>query len=563
MRSKQKVSINVEQISSLLPSSQSVLPVETNFVGESLLDKQEMVHQHKILSAGSKVLRQWKRKKFAKVIYALALAGCVLLAPLSPTLLVSAATAVSVVDSSVTGKVVNLPIAGTNVNWVITANQENSHVMLVSLENVCKISAVGCTLASGSTSVNYAVWNGDAAGLNCASGVGYCNQIVTFPKTYNYLQQMTNVYANLPATIGGIAKNSVILNKSWDMDGFSTTNPGIAAVRSAGNANVVSRVNLPSAYEWQEGLDDGARAPTISFNFDEPLDNSVGDLWCRADYGTAGTDVNGGANRDCVGSSHSVSDYWWLRSTHSADTGSVWHFSGVSPNSLSSKRAIETQGLFPAIWLSGAVCIGGSGGTRNYPYSLAECPLAIITTTGSTAAGITLSGIAKASGNNQAITVWADACNSAGQCVRKTYSGFTSASSATAQNWTLTWTAGELPAGTYSGVIWAGLTVVTVGSDNVFAQSGTINFTISPKVRTMRMTVIKSKAFSLNVGPVGDFDIALGTNNGVTAGSSSNNLVLSSTSGLASNTTATFGNSKFEITVIDPPQPTITNVSLE
>jgi hypothetical protein len=173
---------------------------------------------------------------------------------------------------------------------------------------------------------------------------------------------------------------------------------------------------------------------------------------------------------------------------------------------------------------------------------------------------MTLSGTAKASGNGQSMTVWADACNSAGQCVRKTYGGFTSATSGTAQNWTLSWAASELPAGAYNGTVWVGL---SAGSNNLTAQSGVVNFTISSKVRTMRMTVIKSKAFSLNIGPVGDFDIALGTNNGVTAANSSNNLVLSSAGGLASNTTATFGNSKFEITVVEQPQITVSNVSFE
>jgi hypothetical protein len=159
------------------------------------------------------------------------------------------------------------------------------------------------------------------------------------------------------------------------------------------------------------------------------------------------------------------------------------------------------------------------------------------------------------------MTVWADACNSVGQCVKKTYSGFNTASSGTAQNWTLTWTASELLAGTYNGTVWAGLTTGSGG--NAVAQSGTVNFTISPKVQIIEMTVIKNRAFSLSAGPVAGFDVALGTNNGVTAGSSGGKLVLSSASGLAGSTTATFGNTKFEITVIEPPQITVSNVSFE
>jgi hypothetical protein len=156
--------------------------------------------------------------------------------------------------------------------------------------------------------------------------------------------------------------------------------------------------------------------------------------------------------------------------------------------------------------------------------------------------------------------VWADACNSAGQCVRKSTSSFAAATSASAQNWTLTWAASELPAGTYNGTVWVGL---SAESDNLVAQSGAVNFTIGPKTQTIEMTVIKNQAFSLDVGPVVDFDVALGTNNGVMAGNVGGKLVLSSVTGLASNIAATFGNTKFEITVIDPPQITVSNVSFE
>jgi hypothetical protein len=197
-----------------------------------------------------------------------------------------------------------------------------------------------------------------------------------------------------------------------------------------------------------------------------------------------------------------------------------------------------------------------------------ECPATklIITSTTGSDAGITLSGTAKAIANGQNMTVWADACNTAGQCVRKTKDNFNVASSGTAQSWELTWTKSELPAGDYKGTIWVGL---TAGTDNLSAQSGEVGlFTISSVVKTFEATVIRDKAFSLSVGAISSYDLGTislsAVNNGVTASEVGGKLVLSSTSGLANTTTtATFGNTQFVITAIDQPKLAISNVSFE
>jgi hypothetical protein len=296
------------------------------------------------------------------------------------------------------------------------------------------------------------------------------------------------------------------------------------------------------------------------------LINSVGDLWCRAQYGVSGTDTNGGADNNCIGQIIYADFYYpWLRSARN-DNRYVWNIFGDSSSDMAFTYS-DTNVAFailPAFWLSSSICTGSGGGTKSSPYSLEACPtpakLTITTTAGSTGAGITLSGTAKAGDNGQSMMVWADVCNTAEQCVRKTYSGFANATSNTAQNWTLTWTAAQLPAGTYNGMVWVGL---TAGSNNLFAQSGAVNFAISSVVKTFEATVIKNKAFSLSAGPVASFDITLGTNSGVTAGSSGGKLVLSSATGLTSNTTATFGNTRFEITVVELPQITVSNVSFE
>jgi hypothetical protein len=496
----------------------------------------------------------------------MALAGCALLAPVSPTLLGAAVSAVSVTDSSVKGRVVNLPIATTPVKWVITNNKENNYVMLVSLQNVCSISAVGCKHYSGSSFITGTVWNASGESLACNANDGYCAQIVAYPKTYNYLQQMDNVYDNFPDAIGGFGKGTVILDKSWNMDAFNTTGGRVTSYNSIPYGTVTSRVNLPSHYEWQIGLDTGTGSSSSPVA--EPATNSVGNLWCSAQYSNHN---NFSVDTPCLG--QNIASWFnplWLRSVNSGNS-MVWYISGEAIRSLSSGVTYSRLGLLPAIWLAGTVQINSGCGTMSQPYCLvgdtwceamicSMAKLVVTATTGSAGAGITLSGTAEAGGNGQSMTVWADACNVAGQCVRKTYNGFTSATSATPQNWTLSWAASELPAGTYNGTVWAGL---AAGSDNVVAQSGTVNFTISPKVLTIEMTVIKNRAFSLSAGPVAGFDVTLGTNNGVTAGNSGGKLVLSSASGLAGSTTATFGNTKFEITVIEPPQISVSNVSFE
>jgi hypothetical protein len=253
----------------------------------------------------------------------------------------------------------------------------------------------------------------------------------------------------------------------------------------------------------------------------------------------------------------------------------VWVIYGNASDSLHGYGASNAIGVLPAIWLASAVSTTGGSGTYNNPYCLvANDPLClanliIMTTTGSAGDGITLTGTAKASENNQNMTVWADACNVAGQCVRKMIADFDLASSGTAQEWMLTWAASELPTGTYDGTRWVGLTTAAGETiiDALSAQSGPVNFTIDAVVRTFLVTVIESQPFSLEVGAVSNYDLGASslpaTNNGVTASNVGGKLVIASTTGLASNTTATFGNTKFEITVIPLPQLTVSNVNLE
>jgi hypothetical protein len=233
--------------------------------------------------------------------------------------------------------------------------------------------------------------------------------------------------------------------------------------------------------------------------------------------------------------------------------------------------ASYSLGILPTVWAATEICLGEGEGVVASPYNLVKClaELRVTATSGNENEGITVSGFARAGGKGQEMRVWADACNSAGQCVRKEYGGFDVASSGTAQEWTLSWEASELPAGTYNGTVWVGLTVgnETRGYETITAESDPVNFTIAATTRTFPVTVIENQGFSLDVGVVSNYDLGTTplpvTSNGVTASNAGGKLVLASTTGLASNATATFGNTKFEMTVIEQPQVQVLEVSFE
>jgi hypothetical protein len=282
-----------------------------------------------------------------KLLISLALAVFILLSPIT-----SSVSAASITDPSIKGRVVNLPIAGTPVKWVITNNQEDGYVMLVSLNNVCGLgnlgTTLGCTDATNSETSGGTAWNSNGGNNNNA---GY---------TASMTNVLTAIYNNLPNTIAGFGKGDIILNKSWDMDGFYTT-----GARSDGyNSPNTRPVNLVSYYEWQTGLDTGS-GDSSSYQT-EPADNSVGDLWCQAQYGPGavclGRDIGSGFRTP------------WLRSARSDDGGSAWIIMGDSQGSLNYSQLLATRAVLPALWLSGAVQIQSGTGTFNDPYGLNIIP---------------------------------------------------------------------------------------------------------------------------------------------------------------------------------------------
>jgi hypothetical protein len=148
------------------------------------------------------------------------------------------------------------------------------------------------------------------------------------------------------------------------------------------------------------------------------------------------------------------------------------------------------------------------------------------------------------------MSIWADVCNTSGQCVRQIYHGFTSATSDTIQPWTLTWEIATLPVGTYSGTIWVGLTIENeiANYETITVQSDPVNFTISSTIRTFPIMAIKNQPFTINVGAISNYDFGSlslpATNNSIIANNTAGQLTLSS-AGLVASTIATFGNTAF------------------
>jgi hypothetical protein len=186
-----------------------------------------------------------------------------------------------------------------------------------------------------------------------------------------------------------------------------------------------------------------------------------------------------------------------------------------------------------------------------------QLDIGIISTSGNATDGVTISGSVHGSNDNQELTVFADVCNTSGQCLRRS-TALNSGAGNTTQEFSLSWVATDLPIGTYSGTVWVSLQVGGVG---LSTQSGNINFTINPNSQTMKLTVIKNQAFNINLGDSNLFQLADGTSNGITATNTNNEVYLSGT--LTTSTTATFGHISVQVTVIEPPQLTISNVSFE
>ncbi|MDR2568913.1 MAG: hypothetical protein LBD23_01275, partial [Oscillospiraceae bacterium] len=250
--------------------------------------------------------------------------------------------------------------------------QEGGFIMIMSMANVCAIPAVGCTTAAGAASSTGTPWNGTSTTNDCTIGstTGRCNQLASL-KDQNYLIQMDNIYANLPATIGGISKDTIVRNTTWNMDGFSRVETGLA-VRSVGyNAPQVRRVNLASVYEWQNGRDNGTGGAN-GWGV-EPIDGSLGNLFCQARFGTICMRSDSPSFFNAPNPAPLTGTYTipWLRSALTDYAADTWFLHGTATNSLHYNQTDYALGLLPVMWIKSNLTTGTGGGTFENPYEIA------------------------------------------------------------------------------------------------------------------------------------------------------------------------------------------------
>lgn len=297
------------------------------------------------------------------------------------------------------GKVINIPVGGNNVPWIISGYNDGDYSMVMAMTNICTLpgNPAGCVNSAGSPSATGTVWNLTAgtttSNNNCTQGTG---------GACNYFTQMTNIWNTLGDSSGNIAgqpKVGVVRNTTWNMDGFNSN-----GVRSANfNTPVTRQVNLPSYFDWQTGMDGGSGDSNIFPT--NPAVNSLGQRFCHARYNTTNCT---GAN---VGATY---QYPWLRSAFSDFTARTWLLRGDSGISLDNNYTSNTHGLLPVFWLSSDITFHCGLGTYNNPYELSveDCntppTLTLTTPTGNpwtNAATLTASGTVTDPDSGQIINI--------------------------------------------------------------------------------------------------------------------------------------------------------------
>jgi hypothetical protein len=154
----------------------------------------------------------------------------------------------------------------------------------------------------------------------------------------------------------------------------------------------------------------------------------------------------------------------------------------------------------------------------------------------------------------------ADVCNSAGQCVNKSATVTLNGRNDMA-NWALTWNTDELPAGTYQG------TIVVHNSRGGVVDTGMVHFVIP--VKEIPVKVVKGQPFNVRLGsnstPL-DLPLSCSTpNNGgfsITRNANGMYFANNSGTGLTATTEVTCGGTKIVINVVEPANPTVSNVNL-
>ncbi|MCL2110256.1 hypothetical protein FWH30_01600 [Microgenomates group bacterium] len=232
------------------------------------------------------------------------------------------------------------------------------------------------------------------------------------------------------------------------------------------------------------------------------------------------------------------------------------------------------------MWIKSEVLTLEGEGTYSRPYCLNEgyCPgsQSVVSinapTNGSAlAAGtvITMTGTANGADNydgdnyggtgltrSGTTVVTADVCTTNGQCINKN-SVVALGKRNDAENWSLSWNADELPAGTYAG------TVVVRNTQGGAAESTYVSFTIAQKALAIK--TIKDTAFNIKLGDANVVNLAgcalPYSDQGITIANTGGVLYASGT-GLNANTEISCGGTKISASVVTPVLPSVSAVSL-
>ena len=354
---------------------------------------------------------------------------------------------------------------------------------------------------------------------------------------------------------------------------------------------MTARIGLPSYTEWQGGLYHFGDFPVIPGGtpaFNPPnigsLQPGSSSTFCKARFNAYNCNLNNngvpgypspfasGVNftyLDDDGNSVTLGQrsaanprvhLSWFRTPSTGGQRAVWMIdSRTSTHSVRSPHSYINLGVAPTIWLASDIEIVGGEGTYDAPFCLSggHCQkiLDVTYTTGLAASGVNLSGTVNGTAVNQNVAVMAAVCSTDGKCVSKVTTVNTGAKNEV-QNWTLTWTPSDLPAGTYSGTVW--VQALSGGDWLTAEESGMISFAILP--RNYDLVVMKNEPFNLALGDAASLEITPGTVGGVTVSIDSGNRAVIVNGTLAADSVLTFGNANLNFTVIEPATNQVTNL---
>jgi len=256
------------------------------------------------------------------------------------------------------GSVINIPVGGTDVPWVISDYLDNGHALIMAMTNMCTLpgNPAECRDEAGNLNAWGTVWGISTTGIDdenrCAQNPG--GRCLYFTQMDN----IWNVMGDASGNIAGVPKADVVRNTTWNMDGI-TSDPLGRVVNY--NTPVTMRVNLPSYYEWQNGRDTGGLPSMWNTNC---AANSLGARFTHARFGTTNcltANMDGSYNRP------------WLRTADSFNPAGAWILTLDTSTSLNAAGPTLAYGLLPVLWLSTSITTGNAycgSGTFSDPFEI-------------------------------------------------------------------------------------------------------------------------------------------------------------------------------------------------